>query len=61
MSLGSGLGHLVVIPKPTLLGDLAKLVQRGAEDQLVVIHEPQWIVYVLSKYSRILLLFPRKI
>ena len=61
MSLESGLGHLVVIPKPTLLGDLAKLVQRGAEDQLVVIHEPQWIVYVLSKYSRILLLFPRKI
>lgn len=58
MSLESGLGHLVVIPKPTLLGDLAKLVQRGAEDQLVVIHEPQWIVYVLSKYSRVLLLFP---
>ena len=57
MSLESGLGHLVVIPKPTLLGDLAKLVQRGAEDHLVVIHEPLWIVYVLSKYSRLLLVF----
>ena len=58
MSLESRLGHLVVMPKPTLSGDLAELVQRGAEDHLVVIHEPLRVVDVLSKYPRLLLLLP---
>ena len=60
MNWESRLGHLVVIPKPTLSGDLAELVQRGAEDHLVVIHEPLWVINVLSKYPRLLLLLPGK-
>ena len=50
--------HLIVIPKPTFSGDLAKFVERRAEHLLVVVHEPLWIVNVFSKNSRLLLLFP---
>ena len=60
MNWESRLGHLVIIPKPTLSGDLAELVQRGAEDHLMVIHEPLRVVNVFGKYPRVLLLLPGK-